>query len=243
MWRRGSPPRGKLSAFKQPERRAETVMHSGPPAEPASIILGRLLAATHDLQAQVERTPLLSRLSAADLSRNEYVSALRFLHAFYVGIEPAIAAALEDMPSAASMLDGSRARALAEDLEWFGVRPITPPRLSSLQGAAAALGALYAVEASVLGAPLMAQRLALSLGVTEDRGGTFYARHHAETSRRWRRLAACLEAPGLQPEAPIDGAVMIFRCLALWLRSGALDLDVALRADDRELRAPRQGRG
>src|SRR5689334_18207422 len=90
MWRRGSPPRGKLFAFKQPELMAEAAKTPGQPAEPPRMVL-------------------------------------------------------------------------AENLDWFGARPITRPRLPSLQEAAAALGALYAVEGSIPGAPLIAQRLPLSL--------------------------------------------------------------------------------
>lgn len=182
--------------------------------------LAALRAGTRAAHASMETVPAMKRLVSPDLTRDEYVSVLRHMHAFHAHAEPLIAEALHAMPEAASMLDGARPRALARDLAWFGAAPVPPPRLPPIDGAAAALGALYVIEGSGLGGRVIARHLAASLGVGDSAGGSFYGRQDADAVRlRWNRLTALLEAAEADTHAMIAGARTLFECLEHWLRT------------------------
>lgn len=196
--------------------------------------LARLRAGTRDAHARMETVPALARLQDADLSRDEYVAVLQRMHGFHAVFEPIIAAAVASCPEAAAMLDGARPTALAEDLAWFGAASHSPPGpMPALPCVAAALGALYVVEGSGLGARIIARHLALSLGVTPGKGGSFYCGQSAEAARdRWHRLCAILDRPSLEvaslggasfDDGPgedrlVAGAVDTFRLLERWIR-------------------------
>lgn len=185
--------------------------------------LDRLRCATRNAHALIEAVPALSRLVAADLTHDVYVSVLQHLEAFHACIEPAIACALTGLRSALVLLDGSRPQALAEDLAWFGVRPLPSPPIPMPDTPAGALGMLYVVEGSGLGGRVIGRHLTDSLGVCPGQGGSFYCRRDAETVRwRWRHLCQVLEGP-LPGDAPegrlIEGAQVTFRFLDRWLRT------------------------
>ncbi len=186
--------------------------------------LARLRAGTSDAHSRIETVPALARLVADDLTRHEYVSVLRHLHAFHAAIEPMAAAALESIPRAAQLLDGSRPRALAEDLGWFDAMTVRPPPLPELNDAAAGLGALYVVEGSGIGGRVIARHLTASLGVGPSTGGSFYCRLDADTARRrWQYLTGILETAELDGEDAagrmVAAARSVFATLETWLRS------------------------
>jgi heme oxygenase len=170
---------------------------------------------------------------APDLTHDEYVALLQHLYSFHAYFEPAIAAALEAYPAAASMLDGARPRALADDLAWFRARPVLAPALPRLDTTDAALGALYVIEGSGLGGRVIARHLMASLGVGAGSGGSFYCGLSAEAARqRWHRLCELLDPPdgvsagGLGADAEprgetaclVDGARQTFAALDRFLR-------------------------
>jgi len=197
--------------------------------------LARLRCGTAATHARIETIPALARLLAPDLGTAEYVAVLRAMHAFLAGIEPAVARALAAWPDAAALLDGARPRALAEDLAWFGAAtpsPIDPPDLPDTE---AALGALYVIEGSGLGARVIARHLADTLGVAPGVGASFYGGQSAEAARqRWRRLCALLETPAAAAGELVGGALAAFEALEASLRQ----IDGAARA----LRPPADAR-
>jgi len=189
--------------------------------------LARLRAGTRDAHARIETVPALARLMEPDLTHDEYVAILQRLHAFHTHLEPAVAAALKNHPAAA-MLDGARPRALAEDLDWFGVRTLSTPALPRLDTPEAALGALYVIEGSGLGGRVIARHLMTSLGVGPGTGGNFYCGLSADAARaRWHQLCALLDpsdATGSDPAAVgetehvVEGARATFAALDRYLR-------------------------
>lgn len=182
--------------------------------------LACLRAGTRDAHDRIETVPALHRLLEADLTQGEYVAVLRHLHAFHASIEPAIAAELEAFPQAAAMLDGSRPRALARDLDWFGVSTMPPPMPPPLKGIAAALGALYVIEGSGLGGRVIARHVTASVGVADGAGGSFYCRLDADTAkRRWQALANLLDRSDADPGQMVRGACLVFQAMESWLRT------------------------
>ena len=60
------------------------------------------------------------------------------------------------------------------------------------RGEAAALGVMYVVEGSALGGQMIARDAEKNLGVTPDRGASFFARGGADGMAGWRRFKAHL---------------------------------------------------
>lgn len=185
--------------------------------------LAFLRARTRAAHARVERVPMLARLLAPDLTRDEYISVLLAMHGFHAAIEPVIAAALRTLPPACQLLDGAALGRLAADLAWFGVQPASRlPRVPALASVHAGLGALYVVEGANLGGRVIARRVADTLGVSAGRGGSFYGSLSAEMAReRWQALCAVVETPPRGPadEAAAAGAGAVFDCLEAWMRT------------------------
>lgn len=213
-----------------------TGARGGPPGAMAGRSLGNnaLLTAlrlgTRDAHARIEQVPAFARLLAEDLTGDEYIAILQRLHAFHGQIEPAIQAALADWPEAAAMLDGTRPCLLAEDLAWFGAPRQSAPPLPVLDNQPAALGALYVIEGSALGARVIARHLLNSIGVSPGMGGSFFCRQDAEVARRrWQHLVMLLGAcdfnvdtshPSQAWEARmVEAARETFACLERWIRT------------------------
>ncbi len=208
-----------------------------------NVRLARLRAGTAAAHARIETVPALARLLADDLTRDEYVAIVRRMQAFHYHFEPAIAAALESVPQAAALLDGSRPRALAEDLGWFGATAAAPPALPELADPAAALGALYVIEGSGLGGRVIGRHLAAVLGVGPSTGGSFYCRLDADTARRrWHYLAGLLGAADFGDDAAddrmVDGALAAFSALETWLRCVEIIPETTYAASLAEAGAP-----
>ncbi len=196
--------------------------------------VARLRARTRAAHATIETVPAMARLLADDVTVGEYVNVLRHMHAFHAAIEPAIAAGLEGCPAAVALMDGSRCRALTEDLAWFGAASVPPPSLPSLDRCEAALGALYVVEGSSLGGRVIFRHVGASLGVAVGSGGSFYGARGADAARaRWHAVCNLIESPieELAPHPRYDcvaaqwveeyvaeTACGVFRCLEHWLR-------------------------
>jgi heme oxygenase len=188
--------------------------------------LARLRAGTRDAHACIETVPALERLLAPDLGTAEYVAVLQHMHGFLAAVEPRSSGALADYADAASLLDGHRLHALAEDLDWFEAASEPLIGAPEFAGPAAALGALYVIEGSGLGGRVIARHLAANLGVTPGKGGSFYGGPTADGARlRWQRVCALLDAAeprdgrAGEDDTAVAGALATFRSLDRWMRS------------------------
>jgi heme oxygenase len=187
-------------------------------------LLARLREATRAAHDEIERLPELACLQSPDLRPPEYVHALRGLHAFHAcmsrALPPLLAGLADGMTSPGP--DGGALRALQEDLAWFGAKP---PRMmrkpASLVDAQAALGALYVVEGSALGARVIGRAVSASVHAAPGKGGSFFCGTSADTARRnW--LAFCTLLEGVDRELDEAGRLRVVR--------GALDGFAALAA-------------
>jgi len=204
------------------------------PGAHVSALLSRLRAETHAAHDRIENLPELCCLMAPDLSTRAYVQALSGLHAFHGRVmaslprvpdgflAPLVAQGDIEAPGAHTL------QALAEDLLWFGLpTPGRMPAISGLHDAASALGALYVAEGSALGARVIGRAVALSLGVSPGKGGSFFCGPTADVARlRWRSFCAvlaraepCLDADGTA--RVIAGALATFAGLAYTLERHA----------------------
>lgn len=135
-------------------------------------------------------------------SRGAYEAYLLGLHAFRAPVEPLLAAALP------GFTPDLIAAELAADLRDLGLRPIAPEPAPDVATPARALGALYVLEGSALGARVLLPQVA-TLGFDADHG----ARHLALQAKGagWREFVARLDAADLDDADVIAGADDAFR--------------------------------
>ncbi len=179
------------------------ILHATAPSPPFRIppLLARLRTETRAAHDRIEIVPELSCLLSATLAADAYIRALRALHAFHAGMWASLPALLSGFLAEFTIQGGdftpsdAGLRALAADLAWFGAQP--PPKMPALpevNDAASALGALYVVEGSALGARVIGRAVSISLGVTPGRGGSFFCGATADAARtRWHHFAAALD--------------------------------------------------
>lgn len=125
----------------------------------------------------------------------DYRVYLRGFHAAIAGVAPALEAALARSPWA-RWPQRERVDALASDLRALGLTPLPDSRPPPLDGAAAAVGALYVIEGSALGARLLIEDVR-GLGTDPAHGARFLHLHAGDAAaRRWHAFVQCLEAAG-----------------------------------------------
>jgi heme oxygenase len=160
-------------------------------------LLTALRAGTVAAHRRIEALAPMTNLLAPSLTAGAYIASLRAMHAFHTVTLGQLAPFVAADPTLRGP-DLGRLAALAEDLAWFGVTPRTPnPAKLRLGGRAAALGTLYVVEGSALGARVIGRAVALSLSVRPGRGGSFYCGLAADAARqRWQDFCSMLAREG-----------------------------------------------
>jgi heme oxygenase len=160
-------------------------------------LLVRLRAGTRDAHDRIEAIPGLGVLLAPELTAGGYISALGALYAFQAGMHLRLPPLLRSV-TGLDWPDPAVLAALAEDLAWYGAKlpkPVAGPR--GLRDSASALGALYLIEGSGLGARVIGKAVARTLGVSPGRGGSFFCGRTADAARgRWQEFCAVLAREG-----------------------------------------------
>jgi heme oxygenase len=161
--------------------------HAGAPA--ATSTLACLRAATSQAHAATEALVGFH----GTFSRAHYARVLQAFDAFLSRWEPLI---LQALPPALAdwlrpRLRGARVR---QDLDALGLARAPRAELPlALPSVAAALGSLYVLEGSALGAQVIAPRLARELGIDAASGGAYFAGNGEATGAMWREFRELLE--------------------------------------------------
>lgn len=189
-----------------------------PAAAAASSTTSMLRAATAAAHASIEALVGLG----GDVDLAHYGRVLRGFDAFLHSWEPLVARSL---PAALANWFEPRRRASAvrRDLQALGLSIPPPARLRlALPDTAAALGSLYVLEGSALGAQVIAPRLQRTLGLAATNGAAYFAGWGDATGARWREFRDLLEAtvgPHERVRAQAAaGAVATFDALSTVLR-------------------------
>jgi heme oxygenase (biliverdin-IX-beta and delta-forming) len=148
-----------------------------------------LRAATAAAHASIEQ--LVGLEGPIELAH--YRRVLRAFDAFLQSWEPLVARTLP--PQLAAWFDPRRRRgALRRDLAALAIDiPPPAPLHLRLPGAAAALGSMYVLEGSALGAQVIAPRLHACLGLGQHNGAAYFAGWGADTGLRWREFRELLD--------------------------------------------------
>lgn len=154
----------------------------------------RLKAATTEAHEVVDNTVMSAQPFA---SRANYERFLRFQYRLHRHVEPLYAAAAFQ-PLLPELADRSRLDALEQDFADLG---LTPPAAEEgpERPLAEALGWLYVVEGSNMGAAFLAKDAA-KIGFSSEFGARHLAGHAEGRGLHWRRFTAGLDAVELAPD-------------------------------------------
>jgi heme oxygenase len=158
-------------------------------ASDASSVLARLRHATatqhQELEAQLQFD--------ADLTRAQYTRFLLGFHSFMRAWQPLAVASLP-MRLHRWVVDAGRLELLEQDLRALGLEPLPPATMRmALPTRAAAMGSLYVVEGSALGAQVIAPRIARHLRLDGATGAAYFHATAASAAQRWRDFRFLLE--------------------------------------------------
>lgn len=173
-----------------------------------------------DHQAVEDRVDLMGIVSLA-----RYQRVLVAFHGFWPGIEVRINAALPSDLQVEWTQRWRAARLSADLLVLGGESPTAAAALPvckdwpAITNQAEALGALYVVEGSSLGARHISRHLQARLGLDAASGASFFAGHGEQTGPWWLRFKAVLAQGVTTPEQQalaVQGACQTFACLNRW---------------------------
>ena len=172
-------------------------------------LLVELRHGTRAAHMRMETNAALAALMSPDLSSVEYVFALRGLQRLHAGIAARLRTVPEFQPIGCTF-DAARLARLDEDLAWFNARPAPPLNMSRcIIDEGSALGALYVLEGSALGARIIAKAVRASLAVEPGKGGSFFCSATADTARRrWVIMSECINRFGASMDAAKRHAVI-----------------------------------
>lgn len=193
-------------------------MHVQPPAS-ARIELQRATAAVH---ARLHLVPAFAALAAGRLDRDGYLDLLGRLYGFH---EPFEAAVVQAEPPGLPPDQWRRAHLLRFDLTALGQSDaavaglLRHPAPRSRWSPAHAMGCLYVMEGSTLGARQLARRLEHLLPVSATAGRMFLLAGADRDHVRWRDFCAVLDECGAEPASRAEmvaGAMEAFHCFEAW---------------------------
>jgi heme oxygenase len=185
---------------------------------------GRLRADTRHLHDHLESAVDIEKVI---LSRVTYAAYLQRLHRVHAAAE-AVLCAIDFAPFGFDYAHHRRSRAVEDDLKALGNAASSvdavpafavPPSLDH------ALGAVYVVEGSALGARAILPQIKSSLGLDEAHGASFFIGFGTEGKAVWRAVLAAIDdipADSARADAVVAGAIAMFNFFTDHLPSEAV---------------------
>lgn len=160
-------------------------------------------------------------------SREQYVLLLQRFYGFYVPVEAEIARYRDDLLRCGIDIQGRfKSRKLELDLRSLGMSresmmliPLCCD-LPNLTTCVRALGCLYVLEGSTLGAQIILRHLEAQLNLSKDFGVSFFAGYGLQTGGMWRSFVECIDAVAMtdaDSDAATEGARETFESLERWI--------------------------
>jgi len=153
-------------------------------------------------------------------SREDYLELLSLMYGFYSAMEDELLPFLrthEDVDfserrKAAWLIHDMETLGKAGDLKKCGVLP-------SIESQASALGAMYVLEGSTLGGPIIAKMIRQQLGIEGENGFTFFMSYGKDAPVMWQRFKDSLAKPfrADEHEAIIRAANETFITFRNWI--------------------------
>jgi heme oxygenase (biliverdin-IX-beta and delta-forming) len=183
-----------------------------------------LQASGREAHQRLHEHPVFTPLLRADLTRAQYLTALKALHGFHAPLE---------RQAATLGLPGGRLSALTADLAVLGVTetPVECRRLPPLNTRAEGLAIRWLLDGSARGGRVMAPNVARALNLGEQRGVSFFSAdlqdcYDGPFESQWSVLCDVIETELAAAEpraAACRAAMMLFDALLDWLNEAAND--------------------
>lgn len=190
-------------------------------ALPSSDLHLQLKKHTQDIHQALHHNPLLSRLTAHDCERSEYLTILQVFYAFYYQSEERF-----------KRVSRTKFSTEAPVISWLqqDFKALGETAVNSLQPIANSIsstdfsryiGYLYVKQGSTLGGQVLCRQLQKSLVLTPEKGLRFFYGYGDETRLRWRDLQTYLEyhQPNVNISAAVNSACEHFRQLEILLNN------------------------
>lgn len=176
-------------------------------------------------QTRHRRTEQRLDVRGSFASVDDYGAMLARLLGFHAPLEDALRGSA---PAVAGVEPLPRTARLEDDLRAVGVNPAAvrhcPSPLDLPTNDAGRVGALYVIEGSALGGAVLARLAQRRLGLTADRGASFF---HGDTGpatdARWALVLGAIDAQAAADRLPavIAGAQQTFDAFDAWLSETA----------------------
>lgn len=157
----------------------------------------------------------MAPLVRSELSRADYLRALRALHWIYVALQEELASGIKKIGGGFVLAD--RVGWLRTDLHALDAEASPAPvdwLVPRLTNAAELIGALYVVEGSTLGGQVISRRIEASLGLDITTGLRFFCGWGSETEQRWHTFWRFADATcGSAHDVAANSAVRLFDAL------------------------------
>jgi heme oxygenase (biliverdin-IX-beta and delta-forming) len=189
-------------------------------------IFERLKAATAHVHTQIEERMPVFR---PEFDLAGYIRLLERLYGFWSPLEANLSRVRALNDPALALQSRMKSQLLEADLRILGHTTTTLPECPALPFIGtlpSALGCLYVLEGSTLGARIISRRLESHLKLREGSGAVFFNAYGDATGRRWSefRLFVTANVTLDQSEETVNAAVQTFESLFAWLEEpfGAL---------------------
>lgn len=154
------------------------------------MVLARL---KHDTCPDHEAVEALAHVMDEHLTLDGYREHLRRMHRVHAALEPRLAA----VPGLADVVPDLDQRWKAEqaraDLEALGTTPLAPPSVPAFDSVAHALGCLYVLEGSTLGARHITRHVDGKLGEAVRGARRYLVGYGDNTGARWKSFGEAVE--------------------------------------------------
>lgn len=157
-------------------------------------ILQRLKEETRQAHQRAEDT---LRIFSPDFDLRRYVILLERFYGFWTPLEAQLACFEELDRESLNFCNRFKSHLLAADLRIFGRDPTSLPsccRLPGMRTFHQALGCLYVLEGSALGAQMIGRHLQERFQIGHESGAAFFNAHAGNAGQCWREFCAFLVA-------------------------------------------------
>jgi heme oxygenase len=186
---------------------------------PVCDIFERLREGTSEIHRRIEeRVPVFG----CDFARADYVRLLERLYGFWGPLETELSR-LDVLREKDLGLEGRLKGALLQkDLHFLGREPANVPRCDHLPAVDTfqrALGCLYVMEGSTLGARIISRRLEEQFQLVDGSGASYFNAYGTSTGQNWNAFRRFVIARVIMEDTAevVEGARQTFQNLFDWL--------------------------
>ncbi|WMJ74493.1 biliverdin-producing heme oxygenase [Cytophagaceae bacterium ABcell3] len=159
------------------------------------MILERLKKETAENHRLVEESGLMSPVTSDDFTQEQYVHILKKFYGYFNPLEKQVESHHAILDKYLPDLSQRRKTDLIlKDLETLSTpeNPILCEKLPPVENLNQAFGCLYVMEGSTLGGTVISKNINKTLGLTNERGCSFFHGYGSQTGSKWKAFREAL---------------------------------------------------